>query len=328
MRKLLTIMLALLLMSCASNNSSHTTPVLGSTPYPTTNTDHQTLSSLNKAPVFAAVSGLHIQSVDGLQCPLRKVPMVPGGQFGVVAPSNALVLTENRLSYSRDEIQQMKNYVNDILKKMDSITTSYLVPSPPILRWVLGANICSITLQVSNTGNTPVQISSLGVQLTSAPQPNTYKYHAIDVCYLTGALCGALGGGSDCSAYSAIIDLNPHAASHAIFTGKPTQSGTFGGSCSPPVLNPGETVYFHMDLRSPGSQQNSIAPYIYSVVPVVAVIDSNGLRTLTLSSMAGTVAFVDRKQVPCYGLMNQQQDTTFVPIDVEKSVYGDSGCLS
>ena len=327
MRELLPILLVLVLASCASNNSPRSGQVTGSTPHPTT-TNQQIPLSLNKAPVFADTSGLHIQSADGLQCPLRKVPMVPQGKAALLAPSDALVLAKDSFSYSEDEVQQMKDYVNSIFNKMDSITTSYSVSPPSTLRWVPGSSTCSITLQVSNTGNTPVQIGSLGVQLTQPPQPNTYKYRAVDVCYLTGALCGALGGAGDCSAYSASIDLDQHAASHTIFAVKPDQSGDMNGFCPPPTLQPGETVYFHVDLHSPGSQQHSVASYIYSVVPVVTVVESSGSRTLTLPSMAGTVAFVDGRQVPCYGLMNQDQDTTFVPIDINASVYGSLGCLS
>jgi len=102
-------------------------------------------SSLHNAPVSADVPvpgdvhGLHLYSVEGLQCPIRRSPRAPNQQgYIVLEPSDDLVLATGRLTYSEDEIQQMRNYLNEIFSNATTITTSYLIPPPSTLRWVSG----------------------------------------------------------------------------------------------------------------------------------------------------------------------------------------------
>lgn len=275
-------------------------------------------SSLHNAPVSADVPGLHLFSVEGLQCPIRRSPRAPNQQgYQFLGPSDDLVLATGRLTYSEDEIQQMRNYLNEIFSNAASITTSYQVPPPSTLRWVPGGD-CELTLQVSNTGTTTVQISSLGVQLTSTPQPNNYQYNgAIDACSIGGQQimastdCQGQSGAGDCSAYVASVNLVPTALPNTVFSGTPQQGANEAGPCSEPTLHPGETLYFDLILNSPGPQQSSVAPYIYSVMPLLTVTDVSGSITSTLPSMAATIAFAS--QIPCYGLQ-QDQDTTLTLI--------------
>jgi hypothetical protein len=252
--------------------------------------------------------------VEGLQCPIRRsqpLAPIPDAHHLILGPSDALVLATERLTYSADEIQQMRNYLNEIYNNGASITTSYLVSPPPTLQWVPGSRGCGLTLEVSNTGTTTVQISSLGVQLTNAPQPNNYEYRAVDVCSIAGVSCpfGPSGAG-DCSAYVATVNLDPGAPPNTVFAEIPQQGAGEGAPCPEPTLHPGDTLYFSLGLSSSGPQQGAVASYIYSVMPVLTVTDANGSNTFTLPSMAATIAFADVGQTPCYGLQHEQ-DTTF-----------------
>jgi hypothetical protein len=342
------IILLIFLMGCGPSSSprgeSGRTSVPRSTPTPTLTvtevpsptpspTPTPSLeSSLHNAPISADVPvpgnvhGLHFYSVEGLQCPIRRIPREPNPQGGMfLEPSDDLVLATERLTYSEDEIQQMRNYLNEIFSNAASITTSYLVPPPSTLRWVPGASRCTLTLQVSNIGTTTVQISSLGVQLTSTPQPNNYQYHgAVDACSIGGQQimastnCQGFSGAGDCSTYVASVNLDPSAPSKTVFTGTPLQGASEAGPCLEPTLHPGETLYFTLDLSSPGPQQYSVAPYIYSVMPLLTVNDASVSITSTLPLMAATIAFA--RQIPCYGLQHDQ-DTTLTLIT------SSNGCL-
>ena len=285
-------------------------PTLGPTPSPTPGP----IPSPTPSPTPTLKSSLNIQSVEGLQCPIRRsqprAPL-PGAYHLILGPSEALVLATDRLTYTADEIQQMRDYLHEIYNNMASITTSYLVSPPPTLRWIQGSGECQLTLEVSNIGTTTVQISSLGVQLTSAAQPNNYQYRSVDVCSIAGVSCpfGPSGAG-DCSTYIVSANLDPSASPGTVFAKTPEQGSGDGGPCPEPTLPPNETLYFTLNLFSPGPQQGSVASYIYAVMPVLTVTDGKVSNTFTLPSMAATIAFTDEEQMPCYGLQNEQ-DTTF-----------------
>src|SRR5216110_1831184 len=113
-------------------------PTPSSTPIPTTvPTSTPGLASfLHSTPVSADIHGLHLYSVEGLQCPLRRYPLAPNQQSVLTRPSDDLVLVTERLTYSQDEIQQMRNYINAIYNNTASITTSYQRTPPSTLQWV------------------------------------------------------------------------------------------------------------------------------------------------------------------------------------------------
>jgi len=258
--------------------------------------------TINKAPVFADVLGLHIQSTGGLQCPLS----------GRIGQSDDLVFTTGRLTYSKDEIRQIKNYLHEMAYGSESFENLYMLTPPPTLHWVSGSTRCSLHLEISNTGRSSVQISSLGMQLLNAPQPNdSQSLHTLDVCSVAAIQACGTGAGGPCTVYVLNIALKAAPAT-SIFAAAPDQ-GPGGVVCPEPTLHPNDTVVFEMDLSSPGTKHGNVAPYIYSVVPVLTVTDANGSHTFALSSMAGIATFIDRKQITCYGLLHNQ-DTTFVPV--------------
>jgi hypothetical protein len=321
------LILLTLFTSCSFSNTTSSgarpTPTLSQaiTPRPTPVPVPSLDSALHPAPVFADVPGLHLQSVEGFQCPIRRAnPAAPvQGHHLVLGPSADLVLATQRLTYSAAEIQQMRDYIQGIFNNAAAITTSYLVPPPSILRWVAGSSGCELTLQVSNTGNTTIQISSLGVQLTGIPQPNAYLYRAIDVCSLASVFCLAPSGAGDCSVYSASVNLDPQAALGMAFAAQPMSGGS---NCPEASLHPGDTLYFRLGLASPGSQPYSTDPYLYAVMPIIKVSDGNGsINTYVLASMAATLAFTDAGHVSCYGLQNPQ-DTTLTTAPANNPYLG------
>jgi outer membrane protein assembly factor BamB len=276
--------------------------------------------TINRAPVSADIPGLHIQSMEGLQCPLSHsfLPL----------PANDLVFTTARLTYSKNEIQQIRNYLHEIIYGSESITSAYTLTPPPTLHWISGSANCTLNLEISNTGNTAVQINSLGVQLASAPQANnTQQLHTLDVCSVANQQdawsfgCGeGPSGGGGCGAYSVNIVLKTAPAS-TIFAAAPI--GEVGG-CPLPILHPNDTIEIGIQFSSPGMKPHTVAPYLYTVVPVLTIADSNGSHTFTLSSMAGIAAFVDEQQITCYGLLHEQ-DSTFVPV---RATPGSTICLA
>ncbi len=252
---------------------------------------NQPTPPINKAPVFADVPGLHIQSTKGLQCPLS------GGR----GQSDDLVFTTGRLTYRKNEIQQIRNYL-DKGDSLDPSTPWYTLTPPPTLHWISGSTVCSFNLEISNTGKTPVQISSLGVQLSRAPQPNSsHSLHTLDFCSVADVVCEPIFPFSDVACAANITLKAVHAGS--IFAAIPTLEG---GACPGSILHPNDMFVVEMNL-------SSSAPYIYSVVPVLTVTDANGSHTFPLRSMAGFASFVDQQQITCYGLLHKQ-DTTFVPV--------------
>lgn len=299
----------------AARNRSSATPTATSRPNPaptaTTVPNASLASPLHDAPISASIPvpgnahGLKIYSVEGLLCPIKSLPKVEG-------PADNLVLATDRLTYSADEIQVMRNYLTKLYSNTASLSTSYLVPPPSTLKWVPGAPSggCGLNLQVSNIGTTTVQIPSLGVQLTGTPQPNTYTYRAIHACSVAQVDCNGHGGnGGPCSGYIAEVSLNPGAAAGAVFAEQPQQHAVPGWTCPEPTLQPGDTLHFHLFLDSPGPQPSSTAPYIYAVQPILTVTGANESITSTVPAMAATIAFTD--QISSYGL-HQSQDTTFV----------------
>jgi hypothetical protein len=283
------------------------------TPSSTSATTVQSLTpSTNKAPIFTDVPGLHIQSTNGLLC-----PGVHSSSGSFPNAGDDLVFTTGRLTYSKDEIQQIRKYLHQIAYSSSLPATDTLIPPPPTLQWILGSRECSLSLEISNTGSAPVQITSLGVQLMNTPRPNgSQQLHTLDGCSVAGQqdanyFCPGPSGGGGCASYRLDIALKAAPAT-SIFAAPPDYSES-GLPCLEPILHPNDTVVFEMVLSSHGIYPDTVAPYLYSVVPVLTVIGANGSRTFTLSALAGIAAFVDQRQVTCYGLP-QKQATTFVPV--------------
>lgn len=236
---------------------------------------------------------------DGFQCPAA----TPFPSLKSINP-DFLVLTSNNLTYSPPEIQQMRDYFN------------HEAGIPSALRWVLGGEIgatsqeasygspiaCGTTLLVSNTGNTPVQITQVNVQLESAPQLNTHQYRLVNDCSFTQIpSCGqGGGGGAGCATYEVSIQL-----------GSDDKKTTYSGvpfipdpDCQSLVIAPQSQITLVIDLFP---DQHGPQNLIYHVKPSFILYTVRGKQTVPFASI--TLAFANASQFACYTL---QGATTLV----------------
>ena len=289
-----------------SNPTSISSPPTSSSPTPTLSPSADNTSGnpypaipLNEGPTSVDIPNLlHIESVGGFQCPLGRNS--PVGTQQLTPPSNFLVLATDRLSYNDDEIQQMRDYLHAMYQNMASMRTSYLVSPPTTLSWVMGGLDCRIEFQITNISpSSTIQIASLGVQLTSTPQPNNYQYHAIDACTVLDPsdaqrVCPQLYSLDTSCIYNVGINLNGGQAKD-VLTDTPTVAFDPLHQCNG-TIDQNATVTFAISLHASISQ-------IYYVMPVLILVDSSGTSTShTLTQWSDTLAFTNGNQITCYGL--------------------------
>ena len=142
---------------------------------------------LNASNITENNGSLLIQSKYGFQC--------PSDATGTGVGMDQLVLASDRTTYSQAEIAQIRAYVNNNLGTgPEKLLTTGAEP-PSTLRWVPGGSVdsipgavhnvpCLAVLALTNTGNAPIQIPTVGMKLETRPQQNTYHYHLIDACSL------------------------------------------------------------------------------------------------------------------------------------------------
>lgn len=325
-RALCVAFLVILLTACGTNSTAgtaskplpggSTTKTATSVPATETTTSVPATNTLkpNAANLNIPQGSLLIQSKDGFQCPYHTV-------LGTV--TDQLVFTSDPTTYSQAEIAQIRAYYaqSNAFTFSDAGTPS----PPPTLSWVLGGSMdeiptsitgpggskCGVVLTVTNTGNTPIQIPKVGVQLKADPQQNTYQYRLINSCsFLPPSQQGAIGlcpptagGGGNCNDYSATIQLGL-GGTNTVFSAVPAVSPLFG-NCGTLTLAPNAqdqlTIDFSLAPNAPGN-------LTYSIVPVFTLDTTQGEQTLTLSQLASTLAFAGANQFSCYSL----QGTTFV----------------
>ena len=313
-------LLVLALVACGTNTSSTFPPSPRSdgtakkptstlSPLPQTGANVSSLDP-NPAPLSIENGNLLIQS-GGLQC------------------SNRLVLATDRTTYGPDEIARMRAYVTGIM----SGTTTQL---PSTLRWVLGGSInpipatgetenhtppCSVVLNLTNTGYTPIQIPKVSVQLEASPQPNMYDYRLIDACsVLLPPYPGCYqpsGGGNDCSSYTASIQLGRGKPGDE-FSAVPSAENGPGADCGVLTVAPTTLIKLEIDFSLDSTLPKNL---IYSVVPVFTIDTAQGEQALTLPQMRSTLAFASASEFSCYIL----QGTTFSL--VPSPTLGSNWCL-
>lgn len=309
-RMLALFLLVFVLVACGTNTSATSPsgpsskgttnkPTSTPSPLPQTGANFSSLDP-NPAPLSIKNGDLLIQSDGSLQC------------------SNRLVLATDRTTYRSDEIASMNAYVTGF---MHGAATSAQLPS--ILRWVLGgsrdpipatsetenhAPPCSIVLNLTNTGNTPIQIPKVGVQLEASPQPNTYHYHLIDACSVLlppqpDGCFQPFGGGNDCSSYTASIQLDQGMPDDE-FSAVPRAQNDSGEDCGILTVAPTTPIKLEIDFSLDPTIPKNL---IYSVAPVFTIDTAQREQTLTFSQMRSTLAFASASEFSCYTL----QGTTF-----------------
>jgi hypothetical protein len=263
----------------------------------------------NKGPVSIDVAGLNIYSSEGIQCPLGAPTIIKS--INAINGSDQLVLAAASLTYSQGEIQQMTEYFHAIFTSGNT-ASSFLTSPPASLRWAPGGQSCKGAFQITNKGNTPIQISTVGIQITQDPQQNSYQYRTIDACTLLsasdqrGTWCNfAPSGGGNCSIYYASIHLQD-AKANAVLTDTPIVYPPGPGvTCPELTIDPNATTDLYITFLS-SDISNS---FIYSIIPELTLSDANGTHVISLPQLASTLAFANTSQISCYGL----QGNTFVP---------------
>lgn len=304
-----------------SNTVSQPTNTPSSSP-----SDSHTPLGLNPLIVNAQQGNLLVQSYGGFQCPGTRVAssLLLKGQ---------LVLASDQTIYSQDQIAQMRAYVGSSQYPFLQAGVAGLpVPPPSTLRLVIGGSMdpiptqrqekimgpesaCEAILSLTNTGNTPIQVPKVGVQLKANPQPNIYHYHIIDVCSLmpSDLPCAVPGGGGPgpCSTYNASIQLGPGEKNNT-YSAVPNATGPGATGCGTLTIAPSMEVDLDITFSlAPNTSRN----LIYSVEPVFTIVTAQGPQPLVFPQLISTLAFASIDHFSCYGL----HGTTFT---LEKSPTG------
>jgi hypothetical protein len=305
---LLLISLLMALTSCGTSLHSSTTATqpqhpatqlqhsATTKPEATTTTSLASLLVPNKDNLAINMDGLHIQATKGFHC--SGVTGAPGYDYN-------LVLASDRLTYNQSEIQQMSAYFH-----------SAQIPIPPTFRWAEGTNAtqqanpssqgCSISLQITNTGTTTIQIPQVALRLKNTPVPNTFIYWLINLCsFLSPAewegRCVGFGAGpTSCGIFSVSLFLGGSKMGDAV--GNLPNGGTdpsTGNACPALAIAPQQSTEIDINAYGPA--------FVYTVIPELTLITSQGQQTLTLPTFIANLAFSN--QFPCYDL----RGNTFVP---------------
>jgi hypothetical protein len=225
-----------------------------------------------------------------------------------------VVLKDLRSSYDQGSLQQIHDYVSNYLSGISSMiqvglaAENYVpeddagLPSlPQSLELKSGASACNANYSITNTGNQPVQILSVGLTFTAPTQSNTTKYNLIDLCSVIEQGC-LFGGNPPCSSV-AEISLSPgQAAAHV---DGPIRGELFGQpspDCDAPTLAPGKAVDVRVHITSTAPNT------IYSAAATVSVSSASGSHAVDLGSST-TLAFADASLETCY----QLSGNTFAP---------------
>jgi hypothetical protein len=237
----------------------------------------------------ATVAGLHIHS-DGINC------------------GSGIVLATSRLSYDAAEIQSMSDYFGNAKR-------GHAGPLPSTLRDVhlgviqtlntleiLGEG-CLADLQITNTGNTTVEIVRAGVKLLATPVRNAYRYRFVDVCTIEGkppeACTEGGSGGPMCGVFVADLKLRAYPAGTLVDT------PVAPGRDVPGTVCPAERPLKHGDsievLLHPLAASSS-ANFAYRVVPVLTIKTSSGQHVVEITPTGSWLVFASPSQYVCYGL--------------------------
>jgi hypothetical protein len=317
-KALMALLFVIMLTACGTSSTAGSAltqaPTVGTTKT-ATNVPASDPLHLNAANLNVQQGNLLIQSSGGFQCPGSRVRSSSSliGQ---------LVLASDRLTYSQDEIAQMRAYADN-----EQFLGAGGVALPPTLSWISGGSMdsipgeiphpgeaksgCIAKLQLINTGNTPIQVSKVGVQLEARPQQNTHQYHLINLCSILPpdestaiGLCPPTGGGGpgECSVYDASIQL-ASGEKNDVFSAVPGATG-----CSTLTIAPAAQVTLNITFSLAASTPQNL---LFSIKPTFTIETDQGEQTLLLSQLESTLAFASASQFSCYGL----QGTTFALIN-------------
>lgn len=212
-----------------------------------------------------------------------------------------LVLAGGSSSYDAGQISQVANSMNT--KDISSLPDGFAAVQGALVQ--NGKGGCFTTWQITNTSQSTVQISQIGLRYTAASQSNNYQYNLIDICTIPGYNGASLdctsGRGGNASPYVYTFNVSEGNTGTTI-TGNEVEG-------SVPVLNPGDTISvdFNVDLDA-NANPNSV----FSIVPLFALDMPGQQGVLPVQQMSSTIAFFDTSHASCYQL---QSNYTFTKLD-------------
>ncbi len=280
--------------------SSALTPTKISSPAPTSIPSASEPAPLGKSVAFDLDRWLYVQSETGFTCDFS-----PNGSLSV---PGTLVLPMAQPTYDQGTIQSMKNY----LTAFSHVTSGQLgtVPHPapsvnPDIFQLAPVNIaelgCNEILQVTNIGNTPVQISQISVQFTADTQVNNHRYNLIDACSLIPSIdCLSSSIGSYEPVYEARFDLHPGKANTIM---PATCLGYSTANCPQQalMLRPGEVAEVYLTYFSSTSGNLS-----FSLLPSFSLEWSGKPVTYPAPQLQEHFSFANISQFSCYALKGQK----------------------
>jgi hypothetical protein len=237
---------------------------------------------------------------------------VTTGDFSCVGSTNVvkganLVLATSNLSLDAGEAQQVHSYIQQIAQNSTGTVDANSFPSPPAaLRWIPGGAHCSEELDIANTSKAAIQISGVGFQVLTAPQPNTNQYRLVTVAKNNNNPCpkngsGGCGGKLPC-AYTAQATLDAsgnNAQVNAQMQGQ-SQSREVASCPVPFVMQPQDVQPIMVDV----TDRYTRALIYHNVIPTIDEVTSSGARHLVINTLKEDFTFTSTDQLSCYTLQN------------------------
>jgi hypothetical protein len=260
-----------LLLFCACTGNATTTPLQG-------------ISVSNSS--FA----IQVQSEDGLRCLLGLLSPLP----------NALVLDTDRRNFDDATIQQLGQYVSEA-SSLTSVPGGFRTRSIGTIytqsKWE--TKICSWALQITNVGDSRLQIEKIQMQFHATPQ--NQPYHLIDICSLplTRQIpCPPTDLGASPTSYTYNFDI-----------GKSTSDRVVSGDLKDgydPTLGPGNTLQMLAMFSLPPDAD----AMTYQIMPLISMSQPGKVVTQAIVDQSARLAIVTDQQLDCYTL----KGNTFVPL--------------
>jgi hypothetical protein len=278
-------------------------------------------SNPDSAPAFkpnpageADISGImHVQLhgvwlYDGYVAPQPEIALqIPGG----IDCGSVLVLSSNNLTYISAQLQNIRGYIGgfspDVNPSVYPLAPDDLSDVPSELQWVQGLpnGSCAGETEVTNIGDTPLQIDKAGVSLTDVPAVNNYSYRLIDKCSILDNCMPSGGQGGPACIYYADIQLGagrpsttyraPLSSNQAVLT-----SDGFDFTCPMPMLiELGHVADVMLRFILSAEVTTGAA---YQVTPFVSLSTLNGGTVVSLPTLNSTLVFAAPHHYSCYSL--------------------------
>ncbi|GAC1666600.1 MAG: hypothetical protein PVS3B3_37660 [Ktedonobacteraceae bacterium] len=291
LRYLAIIFLVGLLMGCGEN-SGNTSSSTTAASTPTSTVAPIGVQNDNAPPanavqtVASRIPGLlYIQS-GGFNC------------FPSLKPFTVVLAGGDQLQYDTGTIQQMSEYIDELLLANQS--TANPIPTVPAeLSLVSGAQgACQALLEITNLGNSSVQVSQINMQQVDSVRLNSYQYRTINVCSMPiHVQCPPPSGTGEGQALALNVPLGKGEV------GKVFQAQ----NASPFILYPGYFAKVLLSVSPPATPPYNL---IYTLVPEIIVNVQGQPTPFLLNELRTTFAFANAQQFTCYGL----QGNTFIPL--------------